>query len=92
MKIRLYYNEDNRPMTGCDLYVKIASDYYEEICEDFLKHMESAKIVDALFLGKDFKGLNEDDFIEFKDKFIQKIIDNEYETIILYIDDCDMVD
>ena len=92
MKIRLYYNEDNKPITACALYDQIVSDNYEEICQGFLNHVEPWKIIDSLHGNATYPELDEDEFYEYKDKFVQEIIDNEYEEITLYIDDCDIVD
>ena len=92
MKIRLYYNEDNKPIIACALYDQIASENYEEICQGFLNHVEAWKIIDSLHSNATYPELDEDEFYEYKDKFVQEIIDNEYEEITLYIDDCDIVD
>lgn len=94
MYIKLYYSEDHTPIGAAELYAEIADTEHKEICQNFLEGYNPSVLCDCLFNPERCKEeeLTEDDFLKFQDEYIDEVIENEYMSTTIYIDDNDIID
>lgn len=93
MKIKLYYNEDNAPMTYEEVFNQIKEENYDEFCKEFLKTLEPGEIIEEICYG--LQTLPGDIVITFEkalEHFITQTIKDEYEEREIEINEKDRVE
>lgn len=91
MKVKVYYDEHNVPMSFSELHEMLLGDNYYPICEKFLMTYEATDLVEAL-TGSMELPITKEEFNEFMEDYIMDIIEREYDEKIIEVSEKDRVD